>query len=240
VDRIDFATDVDWWEEKTMLKVAFPLTVSDTVASYEVPFGTIERSTQMRNSWEQAKVEVPAERWADLSQNDYGVSLLNNSKYGYDIKGNSIRLSLLRSPIWPDPTADRGKHHIEYSLYPHSGRWRDASTLQYGYDFNYPLLAVVTDKHAGKLPAEESFVKVSPSNIVLTTVKKAEDSDAWIIQWYDAKGVHGEATVTLPMTPKKVVMSNFMEDDGAPVPFEKNVLKVHTMPNSVVTVKVTF
>ncbi len=152
VDRIDFKTDVDWWEDKTFLKVAFPVSVSDTVATYEIPYGTIQRSTQLRDSWERAKVEVPARSWADLSQADYGVSLLNNSKYGYDIKGNVIRLSLLRSPKSPDPTADRGKHSIEFALYPHKGTWRDAKTVRKGYEFNNPLIAVMTDVHKGVRP----------------------------------------------------------------------------------------
>jgi len=240
IDRIDFKMDVDWWEEKTFLKVAFPLSVSDTVATYEIPYGTIRRSTQLRDSWEKAKVEVPAQRWADVSRGDYGVSLLNNSKYGYDIKGNTIRLSLLRSPNWPDPTADRGKHSIEYSLYPHSGTWRAAGTVQRGYEFNNPLIAVMTDAHTGKLPEANSFVRLSPSNLVLTSIKKAEDSGAWVIQWYDAGGEESQATLLLPRVPKKVVRTNFLEEEGAPVAAEKNLVRVNTKRSSVVTLKVYF
>jgi alpha-mannosidase len=240
IDRIDFKTDVDWWEEKTFLKVAFPLSVSDTVATYEIPYGTIQRSTQLRDSWEKAKVEVPAHRWADVSQGDYGVSLLNNSKYGYDIKGNTMRLSLLRSPKWPDPTADRGKHSIEYSLYPHTGTWRAAGTVQRGYEFNNPLIAVMTDSHKGKLPETNSFVRLSPSNLVLTSIKKAEDSDAWVIQWYDAGGEESQATLWLPRVPKNVVRTNFLEEGGAPVTAEKNLVRVNTKRSSVVTLKVYF
>jgi len=240
IDRIDFKTDVDWWEDKTMLKVAFPLTVEDTVATYEIPYGTIQRSTQSRTSWERAQFEVPAQRWADVSSGGYGVSLLNNSKYGYDIKGNTMRLSLLRSPKWPDPTADRGKHSIEYALYPHEGTWREANTVERGYEFNNPLIAVATESHKGGLPLEHSFVQLSPSNLVLTTLKKAEDSAAWIIGWYDAAGTGAEAVLTLPAQPKKVVLSNFLEKDGAPISVEKNIVRVRTKKASVVTVKVYF
>lgn len=240
IDRIDFKTDVDWWEEKTFLKVAFPLAVQDTMATYEIPYGTIQRSTQMRDSWEKAKVEVPARSWADISQKDYGVSLLNNSKYGYDIKGNVIRLSLLRSPKWPDPTADRGKHSIEYSLYPHAGSWRDANTVRRGYEFNYPLIGELTDVHKGELPLQHSFVQLSPSNLVLAGLKKAEDGGGWIVQWYDAKGEETEAVVTFPKTPKHVTLSNFMEEEGASVPIENNSVRVKTKRSSVVTLKVSF
>jgi alpha-mannosidase len=240
LDRIDFKTDADWWEEKTMVKVAFPVTVTDTAATYEIPYGTIRRSTQLRDSWDSAKVEVPAERWADLSQSDYGISLLNRSKYGYDIKGSVMRLSLLRSPIWPDPTADRGEHSIEYSLYPHRGGWKEAQTVERAYEYNDPLLAVIGEVHKGTLPPSNSFVKLTPSNLVLTQIKKAEDSEAWVVQWYDAGGEDVQAQLTLPRPPKKVVVSNFLEEDGASITPVKNIVTVPTKKNSIVTLKITF
>lgn len=240
LDRIDFKTDVDWWEEHTMLKVAFPVTVNNTFASYEIPFGFIQRSTQTNTSWEKAQFEVSALRWADLSEVGYGVSLLNNSKYGHDIKGNTIRLSLLRSPNWPDPTADRGKHSIEYALYPHQGTWKEAWTLQRGYESNSPLLALRNEVHKGSLPEVHSFMKLEPSNLVLTTVKKAEDSEAWILQWYEARGEDSQSMLTLPRAPKKIVSSNFLEEEGMPISFDKNIANVRTKKNSVVTIKVYF
>lgn len=240
IDRIDFRNDVDWWEDKTFLKVAFPVSVSDTVATYEIPYGTIQRSTQLRNSWEKAKVEVPARCWADLSEAGYGVSLLNNSKYGYDIKGNTIRLSLLRSPKWPDPTADRGKHVIEYALYPHKGTWREANTVRRGYEFNYPLIGILTDAHKGDLPQQQSFVRITPSNLVLTGLKKAEEGDAWIVQWYDAKGEGSEAVVTFPRQPKLATISNFLEENREPARIDGKSVRVPTNKSSVVTLKVAF
>ncbi|MDZ7344271.1 MAG: glycosyl hydrolase-related protein, partial [candidate division KSB1 bacterium] len=240
MDRIDFKTEVDWWEEKTMLKVAFPVTVNDTMATYEIPYGTIRRSTQNRNNWEKARFEVSAQRWADLSQSDYGVSLLNKAKYGYDIKGNVMRLSLLRSPKWPDPTADRGKHTIEYALYPHAGNWREAKTVRRGYEYNNPLIVVLGEVHKGALPTVHSFVELSPDNLVLTTIKKAEDSEAWIFQWYEAEGKDTPARLTLPQTPKKVVVSNFLEEEGEALGFRNRHVQVNTKKNATVTVKVYF
>ena len=240
LDRVDFETDVDWWEDKTMLKVAFPVTVSDTSATYEIPFGSIERTTQRRNSIDSAKFEVPAQRWADLSATDYGVSLLNNSKYGYDIRGSTMRLSLLRSPQWPDPTADRGKHAISYALYPHEGTWKEARTVRRGYEFNDPLIAVMTGVHKGALPPEQAMVRLSPEHLVLTTLKKAEDSDAWIVQWYDATGEASTAVLTLPSTPTKVVRSTILEDDGERVPFTGPVVTVPTGASRMVILKVYF
>ncbi len=240
IDRIDFMTDADWWEDKTMLKVEFPLTVQDTVATYEIPFGSIDRSTQRNTAWNKARFEVSAIRWADVSNNGYGVSLLNNSKYGYDVKDNVMRLSLLRSPEWPDPTADRGEHKIEYSLYPHKGDWKEANTVNKGYDFNYRLIPFSTDKHNGSLPGEYSFVKMNTPNLILTTFKKAEDEDAYIFQWYESEGKDTEAEIEFPRVPEKVFKSNFMEEDIAPLTFEGKKLKINTPRNSVVTLKVYF
>ncbi len=241
IDRIDFKTDVDWWENKTMLKVAFPVAVFDTVATYEIPYSFIQRSTTLKRKLDRGKWEVPALRWADISEKDWGVSLLNNSKYGYDIKGNVMRLSLLRSPKWPDPTADRGDHTIEYALYPHTGNWKQSKTVQRGYEFNNPLVTIITGVHKGKLPKSYSFVKLKPENLILTVVKKAEDSpDAWIFQWYDSKGKDTQAVLTLPISPSKVFMSNFLEEEKTPIIPERNVVKVNTGKNKIITIKVYF
>lgn len=247
IDRVDFGLDADWWETHVMLKVAFPLNVQDSLATYEIPYGSIVRATIPTNSWERAKFEVPAERWSDMSQvedpasgNGFGVSLLNQAKYGYDAKGSMMRLSLLRSPVWPDPTADRGEHEIKYAVYSHGGTWKDGGTVQQGYDYNYPLIAYVGTLHKGNLPLSHSFFKLTPSNLVLTIAKVAENSDAWVIQWYDAAGKDSNADLVLPQTPRKVVESNFLEEDGKPVQFEENHVKIVTNKNSVTTIKVYF
>ncbi len=240
IDRIDLKTTADWHEEKTMLKAAFTLTVKDTSATYEIPYGTIKRSTKRETNWQKARYEVPAIRWADLSDYNYGVSLLNSSKYGYDIKDNVMRLSLLRSPKWPDPNADMGKHKIDYALYPHSGSWKEANTVMKGYEFNTTLIPFLTDNHGGELPLEKTLVELKSDNLILTSVKKAHDSDALIFQWYESKGEDTESNITLPKRPKKVFESNFMEEDGEKISFTGNVVKVKTAKNSVKTIKVYF
>jgi len=239
-DRVDFTTAVDWWEEKTMLKVAFPVAVKSDVATYEIPYGTIERSTRMDDDWQRAKVEVPAQRWADLSESAFGVSLLNTSKYGYDVKGNTLRLSLLRSPVWPDPTADRGKHSIDYALYPHAGPLREANTVRRGYEMNNPLIAVLGTVQKGALPREHAFVRLSPDHLVLTSIKRAEDSNDWVLQWYDAKGESATATLTFDRPPARARATSFVEDDGVTLPVEGAVVRVPSRSRAVTTVKVSF
>jgi alpha-mannosidase len=240
LDRIDFAFNAEWWEDKTMLKVAFPLTVQDSVATFDIPYGSISRSTQLRNSWEMAKREVPALRWADVTSAGYGVTLLNSSKYGHDIKGNVMRLSLLRSPKWPDPTADRGKQSTTYALFPHAGSWKDAAAARRGYEFNTPLLALFADAHEGQLPDHRSFVQLAPSNMMLTSVKRAEDSDAWVIQWYETDGRDATAELTLPAPPRRVRTANFLEEAGTDIETAGTIVRVPTTHNGVQTVLVEF
>ncbi len=239
-DCIEFRTGVDWWEEKTMLKVAFPLTFVDTIATYDIPFGTIRRSTGGRTSWEKAQIEVPAQRWADVSAEGNGVSLLTKSKYGFDIKGNVMRLSLLRSPKWPDPTADRGKHSISYALYPHQQSWKEAGTIRRSMEYNQSLMPVATKRHNGKLPSTYSFLKIGGPGIILTSIKRAEDDNAWVIQWYESEGRGTTTTVELPATIRKACYSNFIEENGSAIEASGRKISVETKANTVTTVKVWF
>lgn len=158
--RVDFETRVDWREEHKLLKAAFPVDIRAAKAVYEIPFGSIERATHNNTSWEQAQFEVCGHRWADLSEGGYGISLLNDCKYGYDIKGNTMRLSLLRSPRWPDHTADIGVHEFTYSLYPHEGDWRAGNVVQQGFELNQPLLACTAVQHEGSLPPSGPLLDV--------------------------------------------------------------------------------
>lgn len=240
ISRVDFRTTVDWWEDKTMLKVAFPLAVSDTVATYEIPYGHITRPVEHERKWERGRIEVPSGRWADLSQSDYGISLLNKSKYGYDVTGNVIRLSLLRSPKWPDPTADRGEHVIEYSLYGHKGPWMEGGTVHRGYENNTPLIPLLVPRGRGSLQPITSFLQCEPENVLVTVIKKAEDSNAWVLQFYESLGKETNATITLPRSPKKVVRSNFLEEDVSPIDFAAKKISVPVRSNEVVTIKAYF
>ncbi len=185
-------------------------------------------------------MKFPQKCGRDLSQKDYGVSLLNNSKYGYDIKDNVMRLSLLRSPKWPDPTTDMGKHSIEYSIYPHKGNWKEANTVQKGYEFNQPLIASANEVHTGSLPLQKSFIKFEGDGLILTTFKKTLNGEGYILQWYESKGKNEEAVITLPSVPKKVIETNFIEKDENPIKFEGKTVKLKTPKNSVKTIKVIF
>jgi len=240
IERIDLCSEVDWWEEKTMLKVAFPLSVTDDEATFEIPYGTIRRSTTLEKPLDKGKWEVAALRWADLSEDDYGISLLNKTKYGYDIKDNVMRLSLLRSPKWPDPTADRGIHRMEYALYPHKNRPEKSEVVRAGYEYNYPLRAVVTDRHDGDFPLQHSFINLSSENLVLSSVKLAEDSQALVLTIYETQGRDAKGVLRFAQKPEKAVFSDFLEQDGVPIPINGKEIHLTVKANSVVTVKVYF
>lgn len=209
VPRVDFRLTADWYEQGTrdtsgpMLKVAFPVNVAEGKASFEIPFGSIERPANGR--------EVPAQKWIDVSGNDYGVSLLNDCKYGHDVNGSTMRLTLLRCSDNPDPKPDQGRHEMTYSLYPHSKDWREADTVRRAYELNNPLIPVIADRHSGTLPQRYSFLKVEPSNIVVTALKKAEDSDDWILRFYECEGSDGTATIEFGMPVKSASHTDLIE-----------------------------
>lgn len=211
VPRVDVHMQAEWHERHILLKVAFPVNVKSDKATFEIPYGTVERPTTRNTPAEQAQFEVPALRWGDLSDATHGLSLLNDSKYGYDARDNVLRLSLLRAPEWPDPNADQGHHEFTYSLYPHAGTWRAAMTVRQGYELNYPLMAHTTTQHAGTLPAELSFFGTQENNVVITAVKKAADDDALIVRFYEWAGKSGDVHLTLPQPASAAWATNLME-----------------------------
>jgi alpha-mannosidase len=240
-DIVDIDNEIDWHESHVLLKAAFPLAASGPFATYEIPYGTIERPTTRNNSWEKAQFEVEAIRWADLGDGKHGLSVLNQTKYGYDAVGNTLRLTLLRSPKWPDPDADMGHHHFHYALYPHAGTWKDALTVRHGYEYNYPLTAVVTTAHAGSLPASHSFASVAPENVVLTAMKKAEDAKGLIFRVYEWAGKETTAEFHVPTGATGATVTNLMETpEGAPLTVVGDVVKAPIHPYEILTIRVDY
>jgi alpha-mannosidase len=245
-DQVDIDNDIDWHEKHVLLKAAFPLSVKSDFATYEIPYGEIERPTTRNNSWDKAQFEVPAMRWADYSGAGadgkvHGLSILNQDKYGYDAVGNVLRLTLLRSPTWPDPDADQGHHHFHYALYPHAGTWKEAMTVRHGWEYDYPLQAMVTTAHAGSLPAEHSFASVEPENVVLTAVKKAEDANALIFRVYEWAGRNATVEFHVPPGATGATVTNLMETpEGSPLEVSGDVVKAPIHPYEILTVRVDY
>jgi alpha-mannosidase len=238
---VDVANSFDWHERHFLLKAAFPLAATSGMATYEIPYGAIERPTTRNNSWEKAQFEVPAMRWADLGDAQHGLSLINQTKYGYDAVGNQLRLSLLRGAVWPDPEADQGHHNFRYALYPHAGSWKDAGTVRKGWEYDYPLTAVVTTAHAGSLPAAHSFASIEPENVVLTAVKKAEDANGLIFRVYEWAGKTGTVKFHVPAGATSATITNLSETpEGNSLAVEGGVVSAPIHPYEILTVRVDY
>lgn len=184
-NRIDFKTNVDWREKKQLLKVAFVVDIRSTMATYDVQFGNVKRPTHWNTSWDRARFESVAQQWVDLSERNYGVSLLNNCKYGHDIKDNVMRLTLLKSATHPDPVQDQGEQNFTYSLLPHSGDFIDGNTVKHAYELNQPLKSI---KGMLKSEVKKRLFKFNDANILVDAIKKAEDEDMIIIRFHDYSG----------------------------------------------------
>ncbi|MBN2355816.1 alpha-mannosidase [candidate division KSB1 bacterium] len=253
LDRIEFVTHADWWEDHVAMKVGFTVNARDTSATYEIPFGSIRRTTQRRTDWQLARHEVNMHKWCDLTHRDgrYGISLLNRAKYGGDITDNVMRLTLLRSPTWPDPLADRGKHDIEYALYPHTGDWKSSGTMHKAYEYNYPLIARLVNRSSGTKPMRHSFATTDAKNVILHTIKVAEPdfiaraSDdrsrpAWILRLFEFEGKSTKIIVTMPQTIRKAMISDIMEQEGESVSAFSNKVKMDLEPYQIVTLKIFY
>ncbi len=200
-------------------------------ATYEMPFGYAERPTHYSTSWDRARYEVPGHRWADLSEHGFGVALLSDSKYGWSCYGHELRLSLLRSPKSPDPDADMGEHEFAYALLPHAGGWREAGIVAEAARFNVPMRLTAP-------PPVDWLAAVDDPNLVLDTVKRAEDSDALVLRLYEAHGARGTARVRLGVPFTSARRANALEDDGEPLEVEGSEIAIAYRPHELVTVKV--
>ncbi|MCW5942774.1 MAG: alpha-mannosidase [Fimbriimonadaceae bacterium] len=188
---VRFDTEIDWHEEDKLLKVAFPLNVNASRATYEIQFGHVERPTHTNTSWDLAKFEVCAQKWVDVSEGDQGVALLNDGKYGHDAQGNTIRLSLLRAPKAPDPECDMGRHRFTYVLLPHVGTLPYSNVVQAAYALNAPLRSVRLTPQKGLAAALPPFVSCDNPNLVIEAVKKAEAGDDLIVRLYECHNSRG-------------------------------------------------
>jgi alpha-mannosidase len=234
--RLDFDTRVDWRERHILLKVAFPVDILAPEATYEIPWGRIRRPTHRNTSWDWAKFEVPAQKWADLSENDYGVSLLNDSKYGYDIHGNVMRLSLLRGPTDPDPTADLGEHHFVYSLLPHADPVGEI-TLAQAYALNDPI--IVAPGPGGPARCEtESLITAHPANVVIETIKAAEDGRGAIVRLFESQRRRGPVTLTTAFPLASAFRVNLLEEEQEKVGGMQNQIHAQITPFQILTLRI--
>jgi alpha-mannosidase len=226
---LTFETDVDWHERHILLRTHFPLALRAMNATYEVQFGAVERPTHRNTEWDQAQHEVPAQQWADLSEGGYGVSLINDGKYGYSALDHVLTLSLLRAPTHPDPEADQGEHHFTYALYPHAGDWRQG-TIAHAKRLNHPLRVHPVTGAGTWLPVEFGLVKCQTPGVVIDTVKKAEDSSALIVRVYEAHGGRVTTSLAFAIPVESAEEVNLLEEPVGPVDVIVDTLRFSLTP----------
>lgn len=210
--RIDFETVVDWHQHHQMIKTAFPVDINSDKATYEIQFGTIERPTHKNTSWDAAKFEVCAQKYADLSDGGYGVSIVNDCKYGHDIHDGVITLSLLRSPTYPAENADQGEIRFTYSICPHNGTLRESDTVRTAYALNYPLTAIKAEGEKSVIPERFSAVDTGRVNVVCETVKESEDGKANIIRLYECGNIKTRVSLSTDLKFSKAYLCDLQEN----------------------------
>jgi alpha-mannosidase len=234
---IRFDTEIDWHEEDKLLKVAFPINVNSARATYEIQFGNVERPTHYNTSWDMARFEVCAQKWVDLSEGDMGVALLNDGKYGHDIHNNLIRMSLLRAPKAPDPDCDMGLHRFSYVLLPHFGPYNYAEVVKSAYALNSPLRVARIEPHKGATGSLPLLVGCDDRNIVIETVKKAEESNDLIVRLYECHNSRGEAELYCMRNFKGAVLCDLEENELGDLDIHDRVVSFRYKPFEIITIK---
>jgi len=240
IPRIDFHTKIDWEEvasaeeDAPMLKVSFSPILRSSAATFEIPFGSIVRTADGR--------EVPALRWIDVSDDEYGLSLLNDCKYGFSVSGNTMSMTVLRTSYSPDPMPDRGHHELLYSLYPHVGDWKEALTYRRGYEINHPLEAISLPQHRvgiGSRPERACFVKITPDNAVLSAFKLAEGSDDIVLRIYDATGEGAKAEISFGFKVSGAKEVDPIENEISTASLQGGTLRMDLRPNDIRSISIT-
>ena len=233
--RIDFETTVDWKEHQSLLKVHFPVDVHTDEATFEIQYGNVTRKTHRNTSWDKARFESCGQKWMDVSEGHYGVSLLNDCKYGHSVKDSCIGLTLIKSGTEPNPTTDQEMHFFTYSLYPHAETWKAAGTVPQAFFLNQPALV----SKGGKPGESFSLASLNVPNVVLETVKKAEDGDGVILRMYECENARTPVTLTCNRPFASAESCNCLEEpDGEPVKVDGNKVSFLVKPFEIKTIRI--
>ncbi len=223
--RVELFTRLDWHDRRWLLKARFPLAVRSPRATFETAFGVVDRPTHRNTSWDAARFEVPGHRFADLSEPGYGVALLNDGRYGHHALGDELGLSLLRSPVWPDPLADEGAQELTYALYPHAGGWHEGGVLAEAEDLNRPLLARRSGAAAG---SSLRPLRIAGLPAGLGALKVLEDGGGLLVRVYEPHGARGRVVVDTPDGWRADAALDLLERPAGPPDFELEPFAVRT------------
>jgi alpha-mannosidase len=233
--RIDFATTIDWQERHKLLKVAFPVNIHANEALHEIQFGHIRRPNHRSRPFDADRFEVCNHKWTALLEENRGVAILNDCKYGINVLGNSINLTLLKSPLAPDPSTDRGIQKFTYSLYYWTGSFADSGVVHESYELNSPLI---------QLPGaagEASLISLNAANIILETIKLAEDgSNDIIVRLYESKRNLTHCTLSTALSINKAFQTDMLERNQSELSVNKGKIELDFRPFEIKTLRLAF
>ena len=232
--RVDFVTTVDWHEHQSLLKVFFPANVHTDQATFEIQYGNLTRKTFSNTSWDRARFESCGQKWCDVSEGHYGVSVLNDCKYGHSVKDGCIGLTLIKSGIEPNPVTDQEVHHFTYALFPHQEGWQAGGTVRQAFFLNQPALVTA----GGTADAGESLASVDVPNVVLETIKQAEDGDGVILRMYECENALTPVTLTWAKPFTSAEAENCIEQKTGEVEVSGNQIRFTIKPYEVKTIRI--
>ncbi|MCL2507729.1 MAG: glycosyl hydrolase-related protein [Oscillospiraceae bacterium] len=238
IARVDIGYVLDWKEKHIILKTDNPVDVNASKATFDIQFGNIERTTHNNTTWDFAQFEVCGHKWADLSDNSFGLSILNDCKYGWTVKEGRIKPTLLRCATSPNHLQDREVHEFTFALYPHSGAVAASGVVNEGYSLNVPMYCAFAQANTGKLPAAYSFVKADADNIVIETVKKAEDSNCAVVRVYETWNRKTPCRLTFGSKIRSAAICNLLEEKDEELMMDSGSLELTFKPFEIKTVKV--
>ena len=238
IAKIDFETVADWHNQHQMIKAAFPVDIYADKATYEIQYGHIERPTHKNTSWDAAKFEVCAHKYADLSDGGYGVAILNDCKYGYDIHDGVMQLSLFKTPTSPNEIADQGEIVFTYSLCPHAGTFAQSDIPALAYDLNNPMIAVKAMGDSDILPVRYAAVSASDENVLCEVVKESECGDDTVLRFYESANKRTQTEITFGFHASKCYLCDMMENELEELPIVGGKVSVNLHGFEILTFKV--
>ncbi len=236
--RLDVFNDIDWKENHLLLKTLLPLDIRASEATFDIQFGNVKRPTHANTSWDQARFEVCVHKWLDLSEDGFGVSVLNDCKYGVSVRGQEVGVSMLKSPTYPNPDADKERHLFTWSILPHAGSWREAGTVTQAYQLNNPPFAVVKKGGAGPLPRAGFLVESACPNVIVEAVKRAEDGREVIVRVYECHNRRTRAALRFVRPLAAAAECDLLERRDAPLDVNGDELSFDILPYEIKTFKV--
>ena len=230
--------EIDWKEKKILLKSLFPVDIHTDEATFEIQYGNVTRKTHSNTSWDFARFEVCMHKWMDVSEDGYGVSIMNDCKYGVSVHDGVIGLSMLKSAVYPNTDADREHHSFTYSIYPHRGSFREAGTIDRAYLLNNPMQCILKEQPSGNLPAVYSDLTIDSPNVIAEVVKNAENGEGTVVRLYEAFNRRTEVTVQFGYPVKQVFECSMLEEKQEEIPVSGNGITFTVKPYEIRTLLV--